>query len=457
MAELELTKNKKRRKPLGTAAVMAIGFLAIITVGALLLMLPISSASGEFTSPLTAAFTAVSATCVTGLVVVESGLYWSLFGKIVIILLIQIGGLGFMTMAVLLSVVVRRRLSPRDRMLVAASYGINDYGGITALVKRILLGTLAIEGTGALLLSFRFIPDYGFVKGLGYSIFHSVSGFCNAGFDILGNGDSLGTYSDDPLICITIMLLIILGGIGFPVWNEFIGRKKGQRFSVYTKFVLILTAIYIVGGAFFVALIEWNNPETLGSMSFGEKILNAFFQSVTWRTAGFITFDNAPLSDGTKLLGCFIMFSGGASASTAGGVKLATIGVIALASYTVAVGRRDINFMRRRIPLEAVLQALALVVIQLILTVTATLICISACSGMDISAIDLLYEVVSAGATVGLTAGLTPSLPTAAKIVLMFMMYFGRVGILTVTCSLMGRGSESKSALTYPDVNILIG
>ncbi len=442
---------------MGTATVMAIGFLAIIAIGFILLMLPISSASGEFTSPLTALFTAVSATCVTGLVVVESGLYWSLFGKIVIIVLIQIGGLGFMTMAVLLSVIIRRGLSPRDRMLVAASYGINDFGGINVLVRRILLGTLCIEGTGALLLSMRFIPDYGFLKGIAYSVFHSISGFCNAGFDILGNGDSLGTYSDDPIVCITVMLLIILGGIGFPVWNEFIGRKKGQRFSVYTKFVLMLTAIYIVGGAFLIALLEWNNPETLGSMSFGEKILNAFFESVTWRTAGFITFDNAPLSDGTKLLGCFIMFTGGASASTAGGVKLATIGIIALASYTVAVGRSDINFMRRRIPFEAVMQALALVVIQLVLTVTATLICISVCSGMDISAIDLLYEVVSAGATVGLTAGLTPSLPVAAKIVLMFMMYFGRVGILTITCSLMGRGANSRAALTYPDANILIG
>lgn len=442
---------------MGTATVMALGFLAIITIGFVLLMLPISSASGEFTSPLTAAFTAVSATCVTGLVVVESGLYWSLFGKIVLIVLIQIGGLGFMTMAVLLSVIIRRSLSPRDRVLVAASYGINDFGGINTLVKRILLGTLCIEGIGAILLSLRFIPDYGFPKGIAYSVFHSISGFCNAGFDILGNGDSLGAYSDDPIVCSTIMLLIILGGIGFPVWNEFVGRKKGQKFSVYTKFVLILTAVYIVVGFFFVAFLEWNNPETLGSMSFGEKILNAFFESVTWRTAGFITFDNAPLSDSTKLLGCFIMFTGGASASTAGGVKLATIGIIALASYTVAVGRSDINFMRRRIPPEAVMQALALVVIQLILTVTATVICISVCGGMDISAIDLLYEVVSAGATVGLTAGLTPSLPAAAKIVLMFMMYFGRVGILTITCSLMGRGANARAALTYPDANILIG
>lgn len=436
---------------------MAIGFLAIITVGSLLLMLPISSASGEFTSPLTAAFTAVSATCVTGLVVVETGLYWSVFGKCVIILLIQIGGLGFMTMAVLLSVIIRRNLSPRDRVLVAASYGINDFGGINVLVKRILLGTLCIEGTGALLLSLRFIPDHGFLKGVAYSVFHSISGFCNAGFDILGNGDSLGTYSDDPLVCITIMLLIILGGIGFPVWNEFIGRKKGQKFSVYTRFVLILTVIYTVGGTIIVALLEWNNPDTIGNMGFFEKLLNSLFQSVTWRTAGFVAIDNAALNEGTKLAGLFIMFSGGASASTAGGVKIATIGVIMLASYTVAVGRNDINLMRRRIPPEAVMHALSLVVIQLILTVVATLICTVVCGNMDISGIDILYEVVSAGATVGLTAGLTPSLPAVAKIVLMFMMYFGRVGILTVTCSLMGRGAGSKSALTYPDANILIG
>lgn len=436
---------------------MALGFLVIIAVGAILLMLPASSASGEFTHPLTACFTAVSATCVTGLVVVESGLYWSVFGKTVIILLIQIGGLGFMTMAVLLSVIIRRHLSPRDRMLVAASYGINDYGGINVLVKRILLGTLAIEGTGALLLSFRFIPDFGFLKGIAYSVFHSISGFCNAGFDILGNGDSLGAYRNDPLVCFTIILLIVLGGIGFPVWNEFIGRKKRQRFSVYTKFILILTAVYIFGGALAVAILEWNNPETLGPMSFGEKLLCALFESVTWRTAGFVSFDNGTMSDGTKLLGCFLMFSGGASASTAGGVKLATIGVIVLAAYTVSIGRSDINFMRRRIPLGAVMQALAIVVIQLVLTVTATLFCISVCDGMGFSAIDLLYEVISAGATVGITTGLTPALPAAAKIALMLMMYFGRVGILTITCSLMGRGANKTSALTYPDANILIG
>jgi trk system potassium uptake protein TrkH len=239
--------NKKRRKPLGTATVMALGFLAIIALGTILLTLPISSAEGKLTSPLTALFTAVSATCVTGLVVVETGLYWSLFGKIVIITLIQIGGLGFMTMAVLLSIIIRRRLSPRDRVLVAASYGITDFGGINVLVKRILLGTLCIEGAGALLLSIRFIPEFGFPKGLGYGVFHSISAFCNAGFDILGNGNSMGAYAKDPLVSITLMLLVLLGGIGFPVWNEFIGHKKRQKFSAYTKFVLILSAIYVVG------------------------------------------------------------------------------------------------------------------------------------------------------------------------------------------------------------------
>ena len=450
-------KNKKHRKPLGTATVMALGFIAIIVLGTILLMLPISSADGKLTSPLIALFTAVSATCVTGLVVVETGLYWSLFGKIVIITLIQIGGLGFMTMAVLLSIIVRRRLSPRDRILVAASYGITDFGGINALVKRILLGTLCIEGTGALLLSLRFIPEFGFPKGLGYGVFHSISAFCNAGFDILGNGDSMGTYAKDPLVSITLMLLVLLGGIGFPVWNEFIGHKKRQKFSAYTKFVLILSAIYVLGGAAVVALLEWNNPATIGEMGFGAKILNSFFQSVTWRTAGFTAVDNAALNEGTKLFGLFWMFSGGASASTAGGVKIATIGVIMLAAYSVAVGRSEINFMRRRIPFEVMLRALSLVVIQLILTVVATIICTVACAGMDVEGIDILYEIVSAGATVGLTAGLTPLLPPSALIVIIFMMYFGRVGILTVTFSLLGKAGGRSSAISYPDANILIG
>ncbi len=451
------TVNKKRRKPLGTATVMALGFLAIIALGTILLTLPISSAEGKLTSPLTALFTAVSATCVTGLVVVETGLYWSLFGKIVIITLIQIGGLGFMTMAVLLSIIVRRRLSPRDRVLVAASYGITDFGGINVLVKRILLGTLCIEGAGALLLSIRFIPEFGFPKGLGYGVFHSISAFCNAGFDILGNGNSMGAYAKDPLVTITLMLLVLLGGIGFPVWNEFIGHKKRQKFSPYTKFVLILSAIYVVGGALVVALLEWNNPATIGEMGFGAKILNSFFQSVTWRTAGFTAVDNAALNEGTKLFGLFWMFSGGASASTAGGVKIATIGVIMLAAYSVAVGKSEINFMRRRIPFEAMMRALSLVVIQLILTVAATIICTVACGGMDVEGIDILYEIVSAGATVGLTAGLTPLLPPPALIVIIFMMYFGRVGILTVTFSLLGKALGSSSSISYPDANILIG
>lgn len=451
------TANKKRRKPLGTATVMALGFLAIIALGTILLTLPISSAEGKLTSPLTALFTAVSATCVTGLVVVETGLYWSLFGKIVIITLIQIGGLGFMTMAVLLSIIIRRRLSPRDRVLVAASYGITDFGGINVLVKRILLGTLCIEGAGALLLSIRFIPEFGFPKGLGYGVFHSISAFCNAGFDILGNGNSMGAYAKDPLVSITLMLLVLLGGIGFPVWNEFIGHKKRQKFSVYTKFVLILSAIYVVGGALVVALLEWNNPATLGEMSFGAKLLNSFFQSVTWRTAGFTAVDNSALNEGTKLFGLFWMFSGGASASTAGGVKIATIGVIMLAAYSVAVGKSEINFMRRRIPFDVMMRALSLVVIQLILTVAATIICTVACGGMDVEGIDILYEIVSAGATVGLTAGLTPLLPPSALIVIIFMMYFGRVGILTVTFSLLGKAVRGSSSISYPDANILIG
>jgi trk system potassium uptake protein TrkH len=253
------------------------------------------------------------------------------------------------------------------------------------------------------------------------------------------------------------MLLVLLGGIGFPVWNEFIGHKKHQKFSVYTKFVLILSAIYVVGGALVVALLEWNNPATLGEMGFGAKVLNSFFQSVTWRTAGFTAVDNSALNEGTKLFGLFWMFSGGASASTAGGVKIATIGVIMLAAYSVAVGKSEINFMRRRIPLEAMMRALSLVVIQLILTVVATIICTVACGGMDVEGIDILYEIVSAGATVGLTAGLTPMLPASALVVIIFMMYFGRVGILTVTFSLLGKSGGGSSSISYPDANILIG
>lgn len=460
MKNLKITKTgkgKRIRRPIGTTSVIAIGFLTIILVGACLLMLPISTVGTEAAPPLTAAFTAVSATCVTGLVVEESGTYWSVFGQCVILLMMQVGGLGFMTIAALLSMIVKRSMSPRERILMATSYGTSNYGEVAVMVRRILIGTLVIEGSGSLLLAFRFIPQYGPIKGLFYSIFHSVSAFCNAGFDILGNGDSFGVYAEDPLVSLTIVFLIVLGGIGFPVWNEFtemIKRRK-RGLSVYSRFVVIITSILIFGGAAIWCLLEWNNPETLGPLSVGNKLLCSLFQSVTLRTAGFSTLNFGAAGDGTKLASIMFMFTGGASGSTAGGVKVATIGIILVSAFAVASGRKTLNLMKRRISNETILRATSLVVVQLLLTLLATIICYNSYSEVPI--LDVLFEVVSAGGTVGLTTGITASLPPVALIVLMFMMYFGRVGVLTITYSLMHKSNSDDSFITYPDANIMIG
>ena len=452
LENLKVDKNKRKLRPL---TVLIAGFLAVILTGTLLLMLPLSSASGEVTDPITAGFTAVSATCVTGLTTVETGAYWSVFGQIVILCMIQVGGLGFMTMAVLLSLIIRRNISPRERMIVAMSYNLNDYGSTVKLVRRILLGTVGFELLGAALLAIRFIPKFGTGRGIYMSVFHSISAFCNAGFDILGNGNSMGDYYGDPLVCLTLMALISIGGIGFIVWGDLVNFRTRRKLSVYSKFVLILTAVFTVLGTAYVAISEWNNPLTIGNYSVGEKLLCSAFQSVTWRTAGFATVDQASLHGATKIFGGIMMFIGGASGSTAGGVKVATVGILVLTVMSVSVGKTEINLFKRRVPSGVILRAMTLVSIQLLLIFVATLLCNVVSSA---PLIDLFYEVVSAGGTVGLTASLTPTLHPFALVVLMCMMFFGRLGILTITLAIATRSSErAPSVLTYPDANILIG
>ena len=440
--------------------VLVLGFAALIAVGTLLLMLPISSKSGEFTDPLTAAFTAVSATCVTGLVVVDTGLYWSLFGQIVIIVMIQIGGLGFMTMAVLLSRLVRRRITPKERMLVAMSYNLNSYDSTNQLVKRILIGTFAMEGIGAAMLATQFVPLFGWGDGIYKSIFHSVSAFCNAGFDLMGEYggkfSSFISFNGNYVVGITVMMLIILGGIGFVVWGDMLNfATKKKRLSAYSKFVLVVTSILLFGGAFLIGIFEWNNPATIGEMNFGQKILNCFFQSVTMRTAGFSMINNANLTQNSQLVSIALMFIGGASGSTAGGVKVSTIGILFYTVFCVSVGKTEINIFKRRLSTNSFMRAVSIVVLQLFLVVMSTM---AVAYSMDADIMSVLYEMTSAGGTVGVSLGITPDLNAFSKIVAMFMMYFGRVGILSVTCALMVNLSQKNtSSVSYPDANMLVG
>lgn len=457
-------KTRLEKKPIvkgwkiGWAQLIALGFAALILVGALLLCLPISSRTGEFTSPVDAAFTAVSASCVTGLITVDTATHWNAFGQVVILIMIQIGGLGFMTTAVLLSLLFKRAMTPKDRMLVAMSYNLNSYDSISVLIKRIVIGTLSIEGVGAALLAIRFIPDFGVAEGIYKSIFHSISAFCNAGFDIIGTEPditSISHYATDPLVNLTLASLIILGGIGFLVWSDVINfASKRRRLSVYSRFVITVTLILLVLGTALTAIMEWNNPATIGSFSAPQKILASFFQATTWRTAGFAMVENGLLHESTQYLGMVLMFIGGASGSTAGGVKVATFGIVIFAVWCVAIGKKKTVLFGRSVSDNAFVRATAVIVVQLIAAACGVIL-LNVFN--DFSMKEILYDVISAVSTVGLTLGITFDLSAASKVVIMLLMYFGRVGILTVTYAVLKSQSSKEEHISYPDANMLIG
>ncbi|MBQ2384878.1 MAG: Trk family potassium uptake protein [Clostridia bacterium] len=452
--------NKKHafKKKMGWAQLIALGFALLILVGTIILCLPISSSSGRFTSPIDAAFTAVSASCVTGLITLDTATHWNTFGQIVILVMIQIGGIGFMTTAVLLSLIFKKAMTPKDRMLVANSYNLNSYDSISELVKRIIVGTLSIEGAGAALLAIRFIPDFGVAEGIYKSIFHSVSAFCNAGFDIIGTEPditSLSHYATDPIVNITLALLIILGGIGFLVWSDIINfASKKRKLSVYSRFVIIVTLLLLVSSTLLTAIMEWNNPATIGEFSPPQKILSSFFLATSWRTAGFSMVENGLLNESTQYLGMLLMFIGGASGSTAGGVKVATFGIVIFAVWCVAVGKKKTVMFGRTVSDNAFVRATAVIVVQIIAALLGVIL-LNVFN--DFSMTDILYEVISAVSTVGLTLGITPALSALSKLVIMLLMYFGRVGILTVTYAVMKSQSSKEEHISYPDANMLIG
>ena len=448
----------RKKRGLITPQILILGFLCVILIGASLLHLPLASRSGAPVPFADCVFTAVSATCVTGLVVTDTALTWSGFGQAVILLMIQIGGLGFMTLAVMLSNLMRRRVSARERVILANSYNLISFEGLMPFVRRIFGGTLLIELCGAVALSFRFIPMYGWGQGIWRSVFHSVSAFCNAGFDLMGTESgaftSLTSFALDPLVNITVMLLIMIGGIGFVVWDDILYYiKERRRFSVYTKLVLTVSAVLWIGGALVVAIPEWNNPATLGALQPGEKVMASFFQSVTFRTAGFNTISLGDMHALPKLASVLIMFVGGASGSTAGGVKVGTVGVLIYAAILHSCGRKHITVFRRTIPSEDVIRAFTLVTVQFFVTMLGAFFLIG--DGADL--MTALFETFSASATVGLSLGLTPTLSLASKIVVMTLMFFGRVGILTIATLLSDKEVQEQNQMQYADTHLMIG
>ena len=431
-------------------------FLGMILLGAGLLCLPAASRSGQPTGFLTSLFTATSATCVTGLIRVDTGTHWSLFGQAVILLLIQVGGLGFMTIVCLFFFALRRRIGLRQRMVIAQALGSDSYSGLVSLVRNILRGTAAVEGAGALILFFRFLPEFGFGRALWYGVFHSVSAFCNAGFDVLADvdaGGSLCRYVSDPVVNLTIMALIIIGGLGFAVWGDIRHNRRFSRMQVYTRLVILITLVLLFCGAAIIAALEWNNPGTIGGMTVPQKLLAALFQSVTLRTAGFASFDQNALKDVTKAFCDMLMLVGGSSGSTAGGVKTVTVGVILLAAWSTARGRSDVRVMRRTIPQRVVSSALALFILVLAISMFGALFL---CVADGVSLENAAYETISALCTVGLTTGITPTLSAASQIVLIILMFFGRLGIMTISVGFMA-ADPAGDRVKYADTKIMIG
>ena len=440
-------------KRINTARCISFGFALIILVGALLLMLPISSKERVVTPFLSALFTTTSATCVTGLTLINVGAYFSLFGQAVILFLIQLGGLGFMTILCIVFIVSNRQIGLRNRMLIAQAMGTESLEGIVKLAKHVLYITGIIELLGAIVLSIRFVPKYGFFKGMWFSIFHSVSAFCNAGFDIIGDGNSMLSYRHDPLVLCTLAVLVAIGGLGFIVWEDIIAKKSWKRLNVYSKVIIFAQIFFIVAGAFVYFILEYGNINTIGAESVGQKILASFFQSVTTRTAGFDALIQNNLTDLSKAWGTVLMMIGGASGSTAGGVKLGTVVLVIMTLISVLRGRSDVVIHGRRIAHTTILHAMALLVLWLVLVVGGSVL-ISYIDNQDL--INSIYEVASAYSTVGLSVGVSGSASTFTKILLIVYMFFGRVGIMTISVVFMTRIRKTND-IRYPECNFIVG
>ena len=449
-------KNVRGRLKLAPTQIIALTFALIIFTGACLLTLPIASRSGVSCGFVPALFTATSSTCVTGLVLFDTWTQWSGFGQAVLLILIEIGGLGFMSAASLVVFVLRRKVGLRQRMLIAQALSAGEMDGVIRLQKWVLLGSLIIQCTGALILFFRFLPDFGWMQAAKWGVFHAVSAFCNAGFDIFGSiapGQSVAMWNADPVVLSTLMLLVVVGGLGFFVWEEVVTLHSFKKFSVYTKLVLITTAVLLLGGAALILLLEWNNPDTLGNMPWGQKLLNACFQSVTLRTAGFASVDQAVLTQGGKAVSILLMLIGGSSGSTAGGLKTVTVVVLALFVLARSRGRSRVSVFKRNIPQDKILDAVTIVSIVGGLAVAGAVL-ISTTN--PVGFLDALFETASALATVGLTAGVTPQLNLVCQLMIILFMYFGRVGVLTISLGFL-MGDRAQERFAYADTNLLIG
>lgn len=445
---------KLRKTKLSHVQVIALGFLLMILVGTLLLMLPAASADGLSAPFREAFFTATSASCVTGLVLRDTATAWTAFGQVVILLLIQLGGLGFMTIATLFYLVLRKRMGLRQRELMVESINTTQVGGIMKLSKKILIGTFSFELLGAIFLSFRFIPMYDFGTGLWYSVFHSVSAFCNAGFDLFGIVEpfcSMVPFRDDLLINLTLMGLIAVGGLGFLVWDDlWTNRLHWKRYRLHTKLVLVTSAILTFGGALLFFITE--KQATGAELTTGQRVLTALFASVSARTAGFNTIDLGAQSDATKLGTVLLMLVGGSPGSTAGGVKTVSVAAIVLFAVASFRGKDAPTVFGRTLPQNVLRKAYNVLFFNVSLAIAAALL-ICGLQGFDLA--DVLMETVSAISTVGSTAGITRELSPFCSYVVAGLMYLGRVGSVSFAVALLEK--KAKPPVRYPEETIIVG
>ena len=444
-----------RRSGFNALPMIAVGFLAIILLGSFLLALPVASATGKPVPWFDTLFTATSAVCVTGLVVRDTGTTYSAFGHVVLLILIQIGGLGFMTFATMLFRIIGRSISMRDRMIMQDSLNEDDMGGIVSLISWVARSAFTVELVGAALLSIRLIPQFGVGKGLFFSLFHSVSAFCNAGFDLFGGGRSLTGYTGDVLVNLTAVGLVVIGGLGFGALHDILHRRSFRRLRLHTKLVLVSYFALLFGGMLIVLALEWNNPATLGPLSLKDKLLAALFQSVTLRTAGFNTIDQAALRDATKLIGGFMMLIGAAPASTGGGIKVTTLAILILTVRMVARGESSIVVFERRIDRELIQRTVAITFIAI--AVAFVDVCCLSILQPGAAFLDLYYECVSAVGTVGISAIGSASLVPLARVLIIITMYIGRLGPLTMALLFMRRQSRAREFMRYPEDRVMIG
>ena len=457
--------RKKRNTRWNTLRVTAAGFLGVILLGTVLLYLPVSNTQPiAFTDAL---FTSATSVCVTGLVTVVPASQFTLFGKVILLLLIQIGGLGVIACGTLFLFLLNKKITIQERVVLKEAYGADRLGGIVRLVRKVILGTFAVEGAGAVLYAFQFIPEYGLVRGIGYSVFHAVSAFCNAGIDILGSS-SLSCYVTNPVINVTTILLIILSGIGFTVWFDVIDNNRrlvrGEvpkrwwftRLRLQSKLAIMMTVLLILAGTVFVFLAEYGNPDTIGELSMGQKLMASMFQSVTTRTAGFCTVSQGALHTESKLFCAILMFIGGSPGGTAGGVKTTTFAMLFLACLTFVRGGNDTECMGRKITVANFRTGFAVVMVAFAVFIAGT-IAVLFLEPDSILLENVIYETASAVGTVGLTADLTPRLCRASQYVLMVMMYIGRLGPLTMALMFAGKTHPRDRIRSLPEEQIMVG